>query len=166
MSTSEVESAINGRTAIFISLIAVAAAVLSAAFAYFSYSETKRANLEAHVDRTMIAYLSAFAEASNNLTIGETLQNPEAYKLATTNQKRRTEIVNGLLVQLVDAMYAAEDCRRYAWAQYLQGAQGPSKAGYPIEDYAKLPQTLHAIKNGKSSPLEVERLQAPDKGCS
>ena len=165
MSAGEVESGANGRTAIFISVFAATAAILSAAFSYFSYCETRRANLEADVNRTMTAYLSAFAEASSNFAIEEIITNLEAYKSASTNQKVRTQIVNGLLVQLVDAMYAAEDCRRYAWGYFLKGAQAPGKAGYPIEVYAKQPQTLLAIRNGKSSP-DVERLQMPDKGCS
>jgi hypothetical protein len=139
-----------------ITLVSAAAAVLAALVAWLAYCETKQANLSADLNRSMSAYLAGYLDANSLLSAGDPLRFAAAYQALPVGDRRRVEILNGLLVSVVDAMYASGDCRASVWASFLQNSKGPSQSGALIEGFAKQPETRSAIAASRTSIFVTE----------
>ena len=122
--------------AIIISLISVCISVWIAC-------QQERAANDVVMRDAISRYLATYSEV---LKDGTEL-NPEGFKRLDWRDQRRVEILNGLLVSVVDAMYEAGDKRAALWAGYLARIDGPIANGFELEAYASRPETLAVIQS-------------------
>lgn len=144
-----IEAAATARTAVAIAVLSAAVSIMSVVVNYYFSSQAQKASREAEVSRALAEYISAFDVLAPSVESKQPFYVPADYAGLSDPLKRRVEIVSGRLVQVVDAMAAANDCRKDVWAAFLQGVTGPVKSGYPLQNYAKTRLSLGAIHNAR-----------------
>jgi hypothetical protein len=104
--------------------------------------------LNSELRQILVTFLEAYRETSEKNRIG-ILSSIDAYNAASMNEKIQAQIVDGLLVSVVGAMYHSDDPRADTWASFIKTIPGPLAEGYPLETYATHLKTKEEIAKAR-----------------
>jgi hypothetical protein len=116
----------------------------------------------AELRQTMLTYLAVFKEQTADKHKRGILAKIRCYNDATEEEQIRVQIIDGLLVAVVDAMYDDDHPSAEIWASYIAGIPGPLSNGYELEIYARNKRTKEAINRAKQFPPK----SAADENCA
>jgi hypothetical protein len=92
--------------------------------------------------RTYIDAYRSFTDKNDS----NILSNAECFERATPAQKQEVQIIAGLLVMVVDEMYATDDPRAKQWAKYIKAIPGPLAPQYEVDAYATNKNTIDVLE--------------------
>ena len=139
--------------------MAAIGSLLTGLAALWSISEASDIASRDQLRQNMQLYLNTYMHVQDQFgaaAIGDV----KVYDQLSAEGKANIQIVDGLLVSVVDAMYAANDPRVDTWKGFIRTIPGPLASGYPLWVYATRAETQAAIKAAqeaiRSSPDPVK----------
>jgi hypothetical protein len=140
---------------------ATVAAAISAIVALLSYCTAQTAltlQRQNAVQQVLLAYLTAYEQLAAH--DADALSNISEYTNMRSGDRSRVQIVAGLLTEVVDAMYYADDPRADIWACFITGLAGPvMDKSFSLEMYTTNDKTKAAILNARD---EISQHKIPD----
>jgi hypothetical protein len=129
--------------------VAAVGAAVSAGAALYSIREASDIASQDQVRQTVQLYLTTYREVEDKVGAAA-FNHVEIYNHLNTEAKSEVQIVLGLLVNVVDAMYAAQDPRKGKWSKFIRGIPGPlADDNFDLTVYAAQPETKAAIRDAQ-----------------
>lgn len=134
--------------------IATIASAIAAGFSAYSTSVYTNSSRESEKRQILQSYLTMYADVVSKID-GEVMSSVAGFTGADRKSQAIIEILGGMLVTVVDAMYETGDGRASAWVEFIEKIPGPLvKPGFCLENFAKTDQTMLKIEKARENVMK------------